>query len=338
MAIVVSLSGCVDKQASDATTKSSELPSQYVLLNRSAELTDYVGQYAKASSGKTFLVIDMTLENHGYNSIDVNPNYFAVVIDKVAYPYDKATFSTESPLTSLSLLDGGKTSGYLVFQIPEDKTAYTLIYAGPEKANVIYGKFPTAETAQTSPEPQKPVRTITVDLGNGPRTVSQEGFKSFGEIRDSPGNLLGYKDHFSTLVDISQSGYVIQETSGGSDKGTSIDIVIKTILDENLKPKNQDQALKDEIDKKISELSEGKYKIKESGSSEKTLKNGDKVTVHNIKIDETNGQKPPRGSVNVFCYMPDSSTIVTVDFSVSSPATENLIYQTLNIGEMQRVQ
>ncbi len=31
----------------------SDLSSKYVLLNRSAELTDYIGRYTEASSGKT---------------------------------------------------------------------------------------------------------------------------------------------------------------------------------------------------------------------------------------------------------------------------------------------
>jgi len=130
----------------------AELPSKYVLLNRSAELTNYVGQYTEALGGKTFLVIDLTIENHRYETLDINPNYFGVVIDKVVYPYDKATFSTESPLTSSTLLDGGKTSGYLVFQIPEGNTQYTLIYAGPKEANVIYGELANKNIEETEPK------------------------------------------------------------------------------------------------------------------------------------------------------------------------------------------
>ena len=177
----------------------------------------------------------------------------------------------------------------------------------------------------------KPVRVITIDLGNGIRTISgigRNGYESFGEIKDNPGNVIGYKDSFSTDVDVSQPGYIIQTTNGESKTGTPVYIVIKTILDENLKPKNQDQAIKDEIDKIVS--GNGKYKIEETESFEKVLKNGDKVTVHEVKIGD--------GTVNVFSYMPDNSTIVTVKFPISSPTSGKLIYQTLNIGEMQNLQ
>lgn len=136
----------------------NSIPTKYVLLNNSGELTDYIGRYTEANSGKTFLVIEMELENHGYSTVNINPNYFAVVIDKVAYPYDKATYSTKSPLDSVTLLDGGKTSGYLVFQIPEDKTKYTLLFTGQNEEKVIYGDLVRAETQKNQnpkslPEP-----------------------------------------------------------------------------------------------------------------------------------------------------------------------------------------
>ena len=61
LALIIVLS-CVYASASN-------LPSKYVLLNNSGELTDYIGRYTEANSGKTFLIIEMELENHGYSTV-----------------------------------------------------------------------------------------------------------------------------------------------------------------------------------------------------------------------------------------------------------------------------
>ena len=47
----------------------NSIPTKYVLLNNSGELTDYIGRYTEANSGKTFLIIEMELENHGYSTV-----------------------------------------------------------------------------------------------------------------------------------------------------------------------------------------------------------------------------------------------------------------------------
>jgi hypothetical protein len=129
IAIILLACGCVQQQ-----------PASYIQLNRSASLSDYVGRYTEASEGKTFLIVNMTLENHGYKTFEINPNYFGVVINQVAYPYDKATFLTNNPLTTAVLLDGGKVSGYLVFQVPKGITDYDLKYIGSGDYQFIYGK------------------------------------------------------------------------------------------------------------------------------------------------------------------------------------------------------
>jgi Domain of unknown function (DUF4352) len=63
-------------------------------VNISGEEMDKIGQYTEALPKKTFLVVHMVLENHGYKAFDINPNFFTVVVDKVAYPYDKAESET----------------------------------------------------------------------------------------------------------------------------------------------------------------------------------------------------------------------------------------------------
>jgi hypothetical protein len=313
MAIMLSLSGCVEKQA-------SETPSQYLLINHSAELKDYIGRYTESLPGKTFLVIDMMLENHGYSTIDINPNYFAIVIDKVVYPYDKATYSTESPLTSSALLNGGKISGYLVFQIPSDKAQYTLVYAGPEKANVIYGKLQTAKTVQTESKTKKPSRNVSFILDG----------KSYAFTGGD----------YSTRVDTSNQGYVTQVTRleqiiSKNEPASFVEVNIKTIRDESLKPTNKDKAVNEATDSYIDGIKKhaSGATIDEKPTYDVTLANGDKVTVHQFK-------KVPfvyNNNVNLFSYMPDSNTIATIASSENKQGFDEVI-RSLNIEEIQKPQ
>lgn len=298
----------------------SDLPSKYVLLNRSAELTDYVGRYTEAMSGKTFLVIEMTLENHGYDTLEINPNYFGVVIDKVVYPYDKATFSTDSPLTSLTLLDGGATSGYLVFQIPEGKTKYELFYGGPEDAEVIYGDLVRPQAAQAESDSNRQFREVSFSLDKKDYTFTGEDYWNRGS------------------VDTSNPGYIIQKIRSErvKDKGEIspfVEVIIKTIIDDSLKPANRDRAIQDANDKYIGDIRK-KYpsNIDEEPTYEATLANGNTVVVHEIE------KMPSTYSNNLFwcSYMLDDVTIVTVASSENNRQF-NEVLQTIEIGEMQDV-
>ncbi len=293
----------------------SDLPSKYVLLNRSAELTDYIGRYTEASSGKTFLLIELTLENHGYDTLEINPNYFGVVIDKVLYPYDKATYSTDNPLASVTLLDGGMISGYLVYQIPEGKTQYTFAYAGPEKADVIYGDLALPEEAQADSEPNGPSRKATFSL-------DKKDYSFTGK-------------EYST--DSSNPGYVIQKIYSTRSKGKSeprpfVEIIIKTITDDNLKPTNSDKAIQEAVEAYIGDLRK-KYtaNLEEEPTYDATLANGDKVIVHQIE----KGPSSFYGRNLFWCsYMADDSTIVTVASSENKREFDEVL-NTLEIGEMQ---
>jgi len=274
-------------------------------------LKDYIGEYTKAVSGKTFLVIEMTLENHGYKTFSINPNYFTVVIDSVAYPYDSATFLTPSPLTSVALLDGGKASGYLVFQIPDGKTQYNIVYVGQGDYEFIYGKLPTAKTAQES-KPKVPSRNVTFTLNGKPYTFTG--------------------DDYSSRVDTSKPGYVTQITS--VEPTAFIEINIKTIIGESLKPANEEKAIQEATDAYIDALKKriGGATIDEKPAYETTLANGNKVTVQQFR----NVPFYPNRNVNVFSYMPDDKTIVTVSSSENKPEFDEVI-GTLSIGEIQNL-
>jgi hypothetical protein len=83
----------------------------------------------------------------------------------------------------------------------------------------------------------------------------------------------------------------------------------------------------------LDEVNKEKGDNKETGTYEATLVNGDKVTVHSIKTPRTSNFYDHKA--DVFSYMPDNNTIVTVVSSTDKQKTSNLI-KTLTIGELQQ--
>jgi len=266
-------------------------------LNKSAGLSNYVGEYATPSQGKTFLVINMTLKNHGYQSFSVNPNYFAVVIDNVAYPYDSSTFSTKSPLTSATLLDGGKTAGYLVYQVPKGTATYNLRYVGSGDYQFIYGDLVEALAPQKKTQPKLPGRTITFNLGDGVKTLAPDSV-------------------------VSQGGAIVQTTSINLGDNGYATIEIKTFQEAINKIQVINDALKME---KIND-----FNVNEVSTYDATLANGEAVTVHNRNSAAipTHG-----GKFSVSAFMPDSSTVVNVTSTMDKYRIQALL-GTLKIGEM----
>jgi len=74
-----------DSEDEVAYTQTSDLPSEYILINRSALLYSSIGRYTKPDPGKVFLLLNMVIENHGYSEFAVNPWYFSIVIDGVEH-------------------------------------------------------------------------------------------------------------------------------------------------------------------------------------------------------------------------------------------------------------
>lgn len=294
--VVLIVCGCTEKQATVSST--DQLPSQYILLNRSATLTNYIGEYSEADAGKTFLLINMTIENHGYKTFNINPNYFGVAINKVAYPYDKATYSTKSPLTSLTLLDGGKTTGHLVFQIPEDETRYVLGYIGPGDYNFIYGNLiDNSAKSVVEQEPKLPIRNVTYNLGPDTQATSSDTVTSSQGIVTQ-----------TTRIDAGDNGYadiVIETFQGSADTNQLINDVLKL------------GKIKD-------------FNVYEKGVYDATLVNGDKITVHirECALFTTHG-----GKISVAAFSPDKSTVVAVTSSLDRYRTDALL-GSLKIGPM----
>lgn len=110
----------------EPTKDSSEL-----VISYSTKKTSKVGEYtSSAKPGKTFLIVTMTIENNGYkDEILTNPNYFYVLIDNIKYKYDSSSYSLTDALdSSAEIMNGGKLTGSLAFEIPDDAATYQLKY------------------------------------------------------------------------------------------------------------------------------------------------------------------------------------------------------------------
>ena len=111
-------------------------------------LNDCQGQYFKeigsyqAETGKTFLVAGLSIEFAGSSSDSfyIDSSVFDAEVSGVKYPYSLATFSLGplglSPLKTTTLVDGGSTTGYLAFEVPDGTNEFTIKYVGDEDDTV----------------------------------------------------------------------------------------------------------------------------------------------------------------------------------------------------------
>jgi hypothetical protein len=101
-------------------------PSAYILITKEdSVLSHYISteyDLRDADSGYDFLILNYTIKNHGYDSFKMYLSDFYIIVNNVKYDYDASTFSIIGGLRSgVELLDGGSTSGKVVFEIPETK-------------------------------------------------------------------------------------------------------------------------------------------------------------------------------------------------------------------------
>ena len=106
---------------------------QYVQVDSSGQAINHISPYSTPNVGKIYLLVHITIANHGYDDVYTNPNNFRVEVNKVKYGYDSASFSLDQigkPILDANahLSDGGQISGYLVFQIPADTKRFEIIY------------------------------------------------------------------------------------------------------------------------------------------------------------------------------------------------------------------
>jgi hypothetical protein len=86
--------------------------------------------------GTKSLMVDLTIENHGYDIFEVNKADYSVIINDVSYHYSDCYVNFR--LSDTVIPDGGVVKGYLPFDIPPGVSDITMTYTGPGSYNISW--------------------------------------------------------------------------------------------------------------------------------------------------------------------------------------------------------
>jgi len=148
------LSGCVENESTPNTiiiptetiiiptetiSKQTAIPVGYISINFSKKIQEYVGMKEHPSNnGMVYLIITYHIENHGYDSFNVNPYYWKCIVNNIQYEHDVATYYLNDHFSTQEILDNGKISGSIAFQIPKSSNyTYELRYDRPFEHYII---------------------------------------------------------------------------------------------------------------------------------------------------------------------------------------------------------
>ena len=106
---------------------------RYVQVDYSGEVIDGENfPYREPGIGKEYLLVGITIANHGYDDVYPSNDYFGVEVNKVKYAFDNVSYNLDNIgkpiIDQVELGDGGQISGYLVFHIPVNSTEFALIF------------------------------------------------------------------------------------------------------------------------------------------------------------------------------------------------------------------
>ncbi|MEM2955231.1 MAG: DUF4352 domain-containing protein [Nitrososphaerales archaeon] len=111
------------------TNPSEPIPPKGITIKYTYTTMDSVSSW-KADAGKTLLVVNMTIENHGYDSFYLDPSNFEAVVDSVVYRHSIITHFLDDvgyiPMQPVYLLDKGKVVCAIAFEIPKDYQSISL--------------------------------------------------------------------------------------------------------------------------------------------------------------------------------------------------------------------
>lgn len=114
-----------------STITCSVAQEKYVLLSVDSGTVVHKLGYSEADPGKEYMLVNVNVENHGYDEFKLDPSCFKMVVNKIVYDRDYLSSMAENgypPLEDVGLEDGGVLSGWIAFTIPDGTTAYTLRY------------------------------------------------------------------------------------------------------------------------------------------------------------------------------------------------------------------
>lgn len=87
------------------------------------------------SSGTNLVLVNLIVENHGYDMFETNKAYFSVVVNSIVYNYDSSCFANDI-LPDTKVANGGTATGNVTFALPEPVGDITMQYTGPGHYNI----------------------------------------------------------------------------------------------------------------------------------------------------------------------------------------------------------
>jgi hypothetical protein len=226
---------------------------------------------------------------------------FRALVDGVEYGYSSATFALDRinlpHLQTVTLRNGGFTSGYLVFEVPDAETiTYRIIDTRHALYKFEYGHIPKVET---EPEPEPIIRELSFNLGNQLLKISTDSLKG----------TIGY-DTYSTSVSRSQSGTDTYQVTKVDRKDNGFLVVdIRTYLNDGDLQVDKNKAIEDALKEAEKYIPTYSNRIKKGGTYAVTLPTGEKADVHKWEAPTS---ELYREKADVCSFMPDDSTVVTV--------------------------
>jgi len=137
-------SGCVPSTPSapdQPPAPSVSEAAKKIIIEYSSTTTQQIGEWSKAKPGYVYLVLDLHIENQGYDSFSTNPLFFYVVVSNVKYSV-AFVMGLENELGAVDLLDGGKAAGRIAFEVPSDVSSagYQIRYEAFRQYNIEWVK------------------------------------------------------------------------------------------------------------------------------------------------------------------------------------------------------
>jgi hypothetical protein len=86
---------------------------KYVLLESQPGITLQKLGYSEADPGKQYVLVNIKVENHGYDAFKLDPYCFKMTVNKIVYDRDYLGSMAENgypPLEDVTLEDGGEIS------------------------------------------------------------------------------------------------------------------------------------------------------------------------------------------------------------------------------------
>jgi hypothetical protein len=138
------LVGCGKPSTASLDFPSTKTTSKIVITYSATTLTEIGSGFLSSTptAENVYLVLDMTVENQGYNTFSTNPFYFSVIIDNVKYKSSFLSYDLDNELKAVDVLDGGKVEGALAFEVPTTVTlsGFQAVYQAFSNFNVEWIK------------------------------------------------------------------------------------------------------------------------------------------------------------------------------------------------------